>query len=379
MPFAPYFIQELGITEPASLRMWVALFFAATPLSLAVASPIWGMLADRFGHRLMLLRANFAAMIVLFLMSRVPNVEWLIVCRLLQGLFTGTLTAAQTMVAVASPTHRSGLALGGLSSAVFCGAMAGAALGGVTAEAYGYRDSFMIASGLTGLAGVLVLAGTRTVFAPPEKNDHSTVQRVEAVVSHLRPVGLILLVVLAIAVVRKFDEPFISLWVQHLHGNIDGSAARMGLLLSICSVAGFLSGICFGRLADSMSIPTLGKITVLGAAIFMFVQGFVPNFAALVAARFGLVFFAGGLDPVIQAWLAKSTSISRRGLIFGAASSARAFGWALAALLSGTVAATIGLRSIFFFGGVFFLLLIPMITAANRSLTNPSAKNEDDG
>ena len=32
MPFAPYYIQQLGITEPNELKMWVALFTAAAPL-----------------------------------------------------------------------------------------------------------------------------------------------------------------------------------------------------------------------------------------------------------------------------------------------------------------------------------------------------------
>ena len=42
MPFAPYYIQQLGITDPNELKMWIALFTAAAPLTLAVASPIWG-------------------------------------------------------------------------------------------------------------------------------------------------------------------------------------------------------------------------------------------------------------------------------------------------------------------------------------------------
>jgi len=376
MPYAPFYIQELGITDDAQLKMWVALYGASAPLGLAIASPIWGVLADRFGRRIMLLRANFAAVIVLYLMSRVPNVQWLIVCRLLQGFFTGTLVAAQTMVAAASPAHRSGLALGGLSSAVFSGAMAGVALGGLTAEVYGFRAAFLVASLLLAAGGLLVLLATREAFEPPAASDRSHAQRVSDALDHLRPVFVVLLVVGAIATIRQFDHAFIALWVQKLHGSLEGASARLGILGAACCVAGFLSGIYFGRLADRMSIPRLGKLAAVGAAVFMLLQAVVPGIGWLLGARWGMTFFAGGLEPVIQAWLAKTTSPERRGLIFGFAASARSIGWCFAALISGTLAASAGLRSIFIVGSGFFLLLVPLITAANRSLANGGAPPE---
>lgn len=46
LPFAPYFLQQdLGITRHAELQMWVALFSAATALTMGIAAPLWGLLA----------------------------------------------------------------------------------------------------------------------------------------------------------------------------------------------------------------------------------------------------------------------------------------------------------------------------------------------
>lgn len=42
LPFASYYIQELGITDPVALKMWAAIFTAATPLAFVVLSPVWG-------------------------------------------------------------------------------------------------------------------------------------------------------------------------------------------------------------------------------------------------------------------------------------------------------------------------------------------------
>ncbi len=148
LPFAPYYIQELGVTDPVALKMWVALFAASAPLAFAVFSPIWGALADRFGRKPMLIRAYFGGALVLSLMGVVDHAESLIALRILQGALTGTITATQTMVSVGTPRHRTGFALGTLSAAVFSGTMAGAATGGIIAEAFGYRMAFLLSGSI---------------------------------------------------------------------------------------------------------------------------------------------------------------------------------------------------------------------------------------
>jgi len=78
MPFTPFYMQELGVTDPDELKIWVALFATAAPMSLAVFAPIWGMVADRYGRRPMLLRANFGAAVFLALMGSVDSVGLLV-------------------------------------------------------------------------------------------------------------------------------------------------------------------------------------------------------------------------------------------------------------------------------------------------------------
>ncbi len=48
LPFVAFFLQEdLGVVRHAELQMWVALFSASTAGTMAVAAPLWGLLADR--------------------------------------------------------------------------------------------------------------------------------------------------------------------------------------------------------------------------------------------------------------------------------------------------------------------------------------------
>src|SRR5882724_5116741 len=57
-PFLSIFIsQDLGVHAGRDLDLWTAAAGSVTGLSMAVASPIWGVLGDRYGRRPMLLRS----------------------------------------------------------------------------------------------------------------------------------------------------------------------------------------------------------------------------------------------------------------------------------------------------------------------------------
>ena len=367
LPFAPYYIQELGVTDEAQLKLMVSLFAAAAPLSLAVFSPIWGAIGDRYGRRLMLLRANFGAMVLLLMMGSVRSVGALIALRLLQGVLTGTVTAAQTLVSVHTPQNKSGLALGALSAALFSGAMAGSFFGGVVADFYGYQIAFYAASGLLLAAGLLVLFGAREDFVKP-KPTPKTARPFRLRLPDLGPCTPILLLISGMAFVRLFDRALLPLLVQQIHGSIDGAALRTGSLAAFVCVAGLIAGVTLGRLADRVSPPRIARWSAIGAGVFMILQGLAYQFPLLFAARFGMIYCAGGLDPVFQIWLAKTTPEERRGTVFGWAATAKAIGWMCAPLVSGVVASGFGIRSIYLVGGILFFLLVPAINAVVRRL-----------
>src|SRR6266853_1042537 len=61
-PFAPLFlVQELGLRDPKQLAVWTGLILGSSSLTKFLASPFWGMLADRQGRKTMLIRAQAAA------------------------------------------------------------------------------------------------------------------------------------------------------------------------------------------------------------------------------------------------------------------------------------------------------------------------------
>lgn len=377
MPFAPFYLQEMGVNDPYELKIWIALFNSAAPLSFAVFSPIWGALGDRYGRRLMLLRANFGGVIVLFLMGVATSPTMLIGLRLLQGVLTGTMTAAITMVSVHAPDKRSGFALGMLSAAVSSGNMCGAFVGGAFADLFGYRMAFFASSGIMLVAGFLVLFGIEE-YVPKRRNENENLPGLRFIPRNLGAAGFILLLVAVIGFVMSFDGAWLPLLVQEIHGSLHGASFWTGSLSAVAGCAGLLAGPIIGRLADRVTPPMIARISSIGAGFMSMVMGVAGGFPLLFGARFCGAFCAGGLDPVFQIWLSKVTPEKDRGVVFGWASSVRAIGWMCSPLISGTVAWLAGVRAIFFAAAGFYFLLVPLISFIVRKLEKTRQENECD-
>jgi DHA1 family multidrug resistance protein-like MFS transporter len=374
MPFIPFYIQELGATEIADRNMWVAIYSAAGYMSVGIFAPIWGHVADRFGRRLMLLRANFCNALIIPLMAFAPNLYILVVLRFLMGVFSGTVSAAQTLVSSETPLEKRGFAIGMVSSGVFSGTMAGCFLGGIVVDSFGYKTAFIICGSLYLLSGLLILFGVRENFSSPMVAVAPRPKRRFFIdLDPLKTAWLILTLILFMGFARQFDTPFFPLIVQKIHGSIQGSATWTGIISSVAAVAGMLAGPILGTLADRISAPRVALLSAFFAGIFMLPQGLAESMGMLAFGRFFMIFFAGGLDPVFQIWLAKSTPDKIRGVIFGWALTAKCAGWVFAAGLSGLVATFIGLRWIYGAGCLFFWLLIPLIKYTAAKLEKKSA------
>ncbi|OQC57513.1 MAG: drug efflux system protein MdtG [Verrucomicrobia bacterium ADurb.Bin018] len=376
LPFAPYFLQqELGVITHAALQMWVALFSSSAAVTMAIAAPLWGVLADRYGKRIMLIRANLAGAVVMSLMGTVHTPLMLIVLRLMQGALTGTMTAAQAFLAGEMPRERRGLAVGGLSAAVFSGSMAGAFCGGFVAHWAGYRAAFGLSGILLLLAGLLVLCCTRETVVPAARAGRLAGQQPAAPRRAPLPAMLygVLGMIGAIAFVRQFDLAFVPLLVQDIHGSLEGVSLWSGALNACGSVAGLLAGLATGWLADRVNPLRVVIVAAMVAAVFSGWQMVVHSFVVLFPIRFGNVFFAGALEPALNAWLAKHVPESRQGVIFGLASTTRSIGWTIGPLVAGSVA-LVSLRGVFGFSALGFLVLALLFAVGLRRRDETATK-----
>jgi MFS transporter, DHA1 family, multidrug resistance protein len=137
-PFLGLYVADLGTRTSLGIPFWVGMVFSSQALTMAIASPIWGSLSDRLGHKLMVERAMYGGAVVLLLMGFARSAEELVLLRTIQGALTGTISAANALVAAAAPRERMGYAMGTLQMGLWSGTAAGPLLGGVLADSFGY-------------------------------------------------------------------------------------------------------------------------------------------------------------------------------------------------------------------------------------------------
>ena len=167
-PFVPFFMQSIGVPQ-TELPFWVALFGGTPSLAALVFSPFWGMMANRFGCKKMLLRCYIGGVVVLCGIALCSSPHWMIVFRLLQGVVCGSLPVALTLASSLVPKERVGFALGMVNSATFSGLLFGSFFGGISADLFAYRTAFLMSGIPTALSVVIMAFGVKEYFTPPAK------------------------------------------------------------------------------------------------------------------------------------------------------------------------------------------------------------------
>src|SRR5438270_5124077 len=166
LPFIPLDLQhDLGVHGLGQTALWAGLIGFGPAIPATIFGPLWGRLADRFGYRAMLLRATLCAALLLTLMGFAPTPAVLLGLRMIQGALTGTVFAAQALVAASVPEKETGRAMGLIQMSISVGATLGPVGGGAVSEFVGFRPTFVCAGVLLALSAAVVFIFVRE----PEK------------------------------------------------------------------------------------------------------------------------------------------------------------------------------------------------------------------
>jgi DHA1 family multidrug resistance protein-like MFS transporter len=349
-PFLPYYVQELGITDLGQVELWSGLLFAAHAIPMALFSPIWGSLADRYGRKLMVERAMFGGAIVLAAMGFVQNVQQLVILRAVQGALTGTVAAATTLVASSTPRERSGYALGLLQMAVWTGASLGPMLGGVVSDTWGYRAAFWVTGGLLFLGGVMVWRFVHEEFVPPA---HDKTQPhggfwdgLKLVVRDRDLVSLFSIRVLARLGVRTLG-PVLPLFVQSLVPTATRIASLTGLISGVQAATSAVGAVTLGRASDRLGYRRVLLVCAGSAALLYVPQFFVTSPWQLLVLQGAVGLVMSGVLASISALMANLAPEGRQGAVYGVDASVVSIANGVGPMLGATVAATLGLRAPF--------------------------------
>ncbi|MCH7811358.1 MAG: MFS transporter [Chloroflexi bacterium] len=364
-PFMPFYIQELGVTDPGQVALWSGLLGTATGGMLFIFSPIWGGLADRFGRKRMLLRAYLGAMVTVALQGFVQNVWQLAALRALQGVFVGTIPAATALIAACTPKERVAFALGVLQMALFSSQFVGPLIGGSLAATIGFRATFMATAAFYLIAFFLVLLMVEERFQRPSAEERGTFLGNLRMVIDRRPLLILIGVVFFLNAGPAFVRPIIPLMVESFD-SMANVAALSGVAFAAMAATSAIAALGSSRLTRRIGSRNLLALMTLGAGFAYLpvaIAGNVPSLLLLIAVV-GL--FSGGMVPVANALIDAQTPPGKQASVFGLAGSALALAFAVAPLSGGIVASTVSIEASFVVIGVVTLAVSVAVFALVR-------------
>jgi DHA1 family multidrug resistance protein-like MFS transporter len=347
MPFLPLYVEALGVTGHQSLNMWSGLVFSITFLFSAIASPFWGSLADRRGRKLMLLRSALGMGIVMVLMGMAQNIWQFLALRAVLGLLGGFIPNANALIATQVPRHRSGWALGTLSTGGVSGALIGPLIGGLLADQYGLRPVFFITATVLFICFLLTLFCVREQFTPVQKKDMLHARQVFASLKSPKLILSLFITTMIIQIATGSIAPILTLYVRELAGNISNLAFVSGLIASVPGVAALMSAPRLGKLGDRIGPERILVFMLVVSVLLLIPMAFVQTPWQLGVLRFLLGAADGALLPAVQTLLIYNCTNQVAGRIFSYNQSFRDIGNVSGPLLGATVSASYGFRAVF--------------------------------
>jgi MFS transporter, DHA1 family, multidrug resistance protein len=359
-PFMPLYLLTIGATSEANAVFWVAVATTVQGIARLLTGPVWGILSDRMGRKLMLLRALYLATPTTLIAAFVGAPWQISIALAFQGLFSGFIPAAVALISVSVPESRLTARLGLITGAQYIGTTAGPAIGAVLALLFGFRGAILFAAFLPALAATLVLfvvpndqpatRGRRLPVVAPLEPFRPTFQLVLAIFLFFLIFAMTQLVRLATPIALKAIEA-------------ENVNAMTGLAFTL---AGFASAVSVLLVAPRFfrqgrqQVALISGCLLCGAAfVFLALADTVPQYVLFFVL---ISLLQAAMIPATNSLIAGNVPRSRRGTAFGWAGSAQAVAFVVGPMGAALFAAVSLQLGFIVLGGIFVLMALVLIT-----------------
>ena len=282
--FTPLHLPKIGVAQedvPAA----VGLIAVSVNVIGLLFLPFWGVLADRFGRKPLIIR-SFAATGAGLAVAAVARNVWIFTLgRGLNSLNLGNSGLMMTTLQESTPATRLGFAFGVVNGAGPLGAFIGPLIGGPIVDRYGFNVVLAIDAALLAAVVIGLAVGYRDGFVP--SREHPPVLR--AAVGGLRIIWssprlralFPALLVLFAGWLLTFT--YLPLVVQRIHGD-DGLGTAVGIALGGSGLITLIASPAIGAIADRYGHWRVLFIAALVEGIFWLLPWLAREYWPFVVA-----------------------------------------------------------------------------------------------
>ncbi len=365
--FGPLFIEtELGVPSEDVPR-WTGILTAAPLLVAAPLSPFWGVLADRYSRKVVILRCLLLGSVGYALAAVSQDVWQFLGIRFLLGLTFGGNAVILAIMAGLVPNRWLGLAIGITQMMFPLGSSIGPLLGSGLIAWLGLRGMFAVNAGITGVAFLLVVLCYRE--PRHDRDQHlgvlARLRAVAGVTWRQEPIRYAFVIFALFAGGWTLVTPFIPVLIARVYEG-ENVVLAIGLVMAANGALAGLAAPVAGRLADRLGPTRLITFCMVGLMLMSAMLVFTATPLAVAAAMVLGAIPYGASNTVLYAHLARVTPREHMTAIMSLSPLARNSAM-LAAPLLGAVVAGIGLYAVFASAVVVYAVAIGMSRVLARS------------
>jgi MFS family permease len=338
-PFISIFIHnDLAVPRGSELDLWTAATASVSGLSMAIASPIWGIFGDKYGRKPMLIRSMVGGALTVGLIYFAQTPTELFILRFLQGATSGTVAAATALVAAETPRSKVGWALGVVTSAVALGSAVGPVVGGFAAALLGLRLMFLGGGILLLLSMVPVLLIVRE--GPIRRRIGPQIGVLALIRQGAGTMRALKVLISAQGLISVCNSATQQLVVLRLLEMATGAVAAItGIAFGLAGLASSAAAVFYTQVTKRLGYVRTTAMSAAMVAVSVALIGVSP-WVALVVAAVGLNgLFSGVVQPATASMIGLETPPEAQSTVFGANASSVALGFCIGPLIGGGVAA----------------------------------------
>lgn len=368
VPFLPLYVRELGITDMNQVKFWSGIVFSGPYLMAIFAVPVWGTLGDKYGRKLMVVRAVFGLALAMFLMGFAQNVVQLFLLRIFQGLASGFVAATLSFISAETPSDHTGYAIGMLQSSQFAGTILGPLIGGIISDLIGIRPVFYIVAALCIVAGVLIVFYVKeNNFVRAKNYKFSTLKNLKELLSVKEFRWILFMIVLGQAGIH-FTTSVFPLFVEKLNAPPEFLSTITGFLLAIAGLFSIIFAPKWGKLNDKKNFRKVIPVTTSVVGIATILQLLAVHWYMLIPFRILIGIFLSGILPTLYSALSKKSKKLTIGSNMSVASSATYLGAFISFFSCAWVSSAYGITVVFIISGLL-LLIIPAFLPLSKEIS----------
>lgn len=282
--FTPLHLPKIGVA-PEDVPNAVGLIAVGANAIGLLFLPFWGVLADRYGRKPLIIRSFVATGAGLAVAAAGRNIWLFTLGRGLNSLNLGNSGLMMTTLQESAPAARLGFAFGVVNGAGPLGAFIGPLVGGPLVDRYGFNlvlgiDAALLAAVITGLA-----VGYRDAFVPSPDRPPIMPAALGGLWTIWRSPRLRSLFTALLVMFSGWMLTFIylPLVVQRIHGD-DGLGTAIGIALGASGLVTLLASPAIGAIADRFGHWRVLYVSAVAVGLLWLVPWFARDYWPFVVA-----------------------------------------------------------------------------------------------